>query len=179
MVRSPFQSNDQSGTYAFSSGCKTRPFIHKVKKMSQPKISIKITDHVYLRQCHLLHNLRLLQEVVSEYESDLRSNEHYLSSSEYNGETGRRLGDRFREHLRDVERHDNNTSKSVARHFNLPNHSKKHMTVSGLSLNLSGSESRNILERKFIFLNPHGIKKHFSFNQFILVFLSTMFPPMA
>ena len=63
--------------------------------MSQPKISIKITDHVYLRQCHLLHNLRLLQEVVSEYESDLRSNEHYLSSSEYNGETGRRLGDRF------------------------------------------------------------------------------------
>ena len=31
---------------------------------------------------------------------------------------GRRLGDRFREHLRDVEKDDINASKPVARHFN-------------------------------------------------------------
>ena len=36
-------------------------------------------------------------------------------------------GDRFREHLRDVEKDDKNVSKPVARHFNLPNHSKQHM----------------------------------------------------
>ena len=30
----------------------------------------------------------------------------------YTGETGRRLGDRLREHLRDVEKDDNNASKS-------------------------------------------------------------------
>ena len=41
----------------------------------------------------------------------------------YIGETGRRLGDRFREHLRDVEKNDKDASKPVARHFNLPNHS--------------------------------------------------------
>ena len=37
----------------------------------------------------------------------------------YTGEIGRRLGDRLREHLPDVERNDNDASKSVAKHFNL------------------------------------------------------------
>ena len=32
----------------------------------------------------------------------------------YIGETGRRLGDRFREHLRDVEKDDQNASKPIA-----------------------------------------------------------------
>ena len=86
----------------------------------------------------------------------------------YIGETGRRLGDRFREHLRDVERNDKDASKPVARHFNLPNHSKQHMAVCGLSLHLGSSESRKTLEQKFIFqigtLNPHGINERFSFN---------------
>ena len=40
----------------------------------------------------------------------------------YIGEIGGRLGDGFREHLRDGERNDNDASKPVARHFNLPNH---------------------------------------------------------
>ena len=52
----------------------------------------------------------------------------------YIGETGRRLGDRFREHLRDVERNGKDSSKPVARHFNLPNHSKQRMAVCGLLL---------------------------------------------
>ena len=65
----------------------------------------------------------------------------------YIGETGRRLGDRFREHLRDVERNDKDASKPVARHFNLPNHSKQHMAVCGLSLHLGSSESRKTLEQ--------------------------------
>ena len=37
----------------------------------------------------------------------------------YIDETGRRLGDRFREHLRDVERNDKDASKPVAIHSNL------------------------------------------------------------
>ena len=83
-------------------------------------------------------------------------------------ETGRRLGDRFREHLCDVEKGDKNASKPVARHFNLPNHSKQHMVVCGLSLHQGSTESRKTLEQKFIFqigtLNPHGINERFSFN---------------
>ena len=86
----------------------------------------------------------------------------------YIGETGRRLGDRFREHLRDVEKDDKNASKPVARHFNLPNHSMQHMTVCGLSLHQGNTESRKTLEQKFIFqigtLNPDSINERFSFN---------------
>ena len=44
------------------------------------------------------------------------------------------LGDRFREHLRDVEKDDKNASKPVARNFNLPNHSKQHMVVRSVIL---------------------------------------------
>ena len=84
------------------------------------------------------------------------------------GETGRRLGDRFREHLCDVEKDDKDASKPVARHFNLPNHSKQHMAVWDLSLHQGSTESRKTLEQRFIFqistLNPHSINECFSFN---------------
>ena len=69
----------------------------------------------------------------------------------YIGGKGRRLGDRFREHLRDVERNDKDASKPVARYFNLPNHSSQHMTICGLSLHQGNTESRKNLEEKFIF----------------------------
>ena len=74
-----------------------------------------------------------------------------LCKKVYIGETGRRLGDRFREHLRDVEINDKDASKPVTRHFNLPNHSQKHMAVCGLSLHLGNTESRKNIEQKFIF----------------------------
>ena len=37
-----------------------------------------------------------------------------------------KIGERFRAHLRDFERNDKDVSKPVARHFNLPSHSKQH-----------------------------------------------------
>ena len=80
----------------------------------------------------------------------------------------RRLGDRFREHLRDVTRNDKDASKPVAKHLNLPTYSIHHMAVSGLSLHLSSSESRKTPGQKFIFqisiINPHGIDERFSVN---------------
>ena len=80
----------------------------------------------------------------------------------------RRLGDRFREHLRDVTRNDKDASKPVAKHLNLPTYCIQHMAVSGLSLHLGSSESRKTPEQKFIFqistINPHGIDERFSFN---------------
>ena len=103
------------------------------------------------------------------------------------------IGDRFHEHLRDVEKNDKDASKPVARHFNLPNHSKKHMAICGLSLHLGTTESRKNLEQKFIFqigtLNPHGINECFSFiysflftnafHSFIPIFHVAMLPPIA
>ena len=73
----------------------------------------------------------------------------------YIGETGRRLGDRFREHLRDVEKDDKDASKPVARHFNLPNHSEEHMSIFGPSLHQGTTVSRKNLEKKIHFSNRH------------------------
>ena len=67
-----------------------------------------------------------------------------------------------------LEKDDQNASKPVARHFNLPNHSNQHMVVCGLSLHQGSTESRKTLEQKFIFqigtLNPNGINERFSLN---------------
>jgi len=86
----------------------------------------------------------------------------------YIRETGRKLGGRFREHLRDLEKDDQNASKLVVRHFNLPNPSNQHMAVSGVSLHQGSTESRRTLEQRFIFqigtLNPNGIQERFSLN---------------
>ena len=134
-------TSDQSRTLKCASlRCRTCPFIHKIEKISGPKQSIKITDHFTCALCKKL----------------------------YIGETGRWLGDRFCEHLPDLEKDNKNTSKPVTRHLNLPNHSKQHMAVCGLSLHQGSAESRKTLEQKFIFqihtLNRHSINKHFSFN---------------
>ena len=60
-------------------------------------------------------------------------------------------GNWFWEHLRNIERNDEDTSKPVARRFDLPNHSKQHMTVFSLSLYLGSLESCKTLEQTFIF----------------------------
>ena len=103
-----------------------------IEKISGPKRSIKITDHFTCTSANVIYC------ITCAYYNKL-----------YIGETGRQLGDRFREHLRDVERNDKDASKPVARHLNLPNHSKQHMAVCGLSLHLGSSECCKTLEQKF------------------------------
>ena len=140
LVRSSFQTNDQSGTFKCTrSRCQTCLFIHNVEKVSVPKRSIKNTDHFGCTSANVIYC------ITCTYCNKLHI-----------GETGRRLGDRFREHLSDVERNDKDASKPVARHFNLPNHSKQHMAVCGLSLHLGSSESRKTLEQKIYLPNRHS-----------------------
>ena len=108
MVKSTLQTNDQSGTFKCArSRCKTCSFIHNVQKISGPKRSIKITDHFTCTSATVIYCI-------------ICNN----CNKGYTGETGRRLGDQFREYLRDVERNDKDASKPVARHFYLRNHSK-------------------------------------------------------
>ena len=152
LVRSALKTNEQPGTFKCArSRCNTCRFIVNTSKISGPKRSVKITDRFTCTSANVIYCITCT-----------------LCNKLYIGETGRRLGDRFREHLRDVEKNDKDASKPVARHFNLPNHSKKHMAVCGLSLHLGTTESRKNLEQKFIFqigtLNPHGINERFSFN---------------
>ena len=55
---------------------------------------------------------------------------------------------------------------AAARPLNLPNHSKQHMAVCGLSLHQRSTESRKTQEQNWQIgtLNPQGINEHFSFN---------------
>ena len=152
LVRSALQTNEQPGTFKCAhSRCKTCLFILNTSKISGPKRSVNITDRFTCTPANVIYCITCM-----------------LCSKLYIGETGRRLGDRFREHLRDVEKNDKDASKPVARHFNLPNHSTKHMAICGLSLHLGTTESRKNLEQNFIFqigiLNPHGINERFSFS---------------
>ena len=103
LVRSSFQTNDHSGTFKCArSRCNTCPFIHNVERILGPKRSIKITDHFTCTCANVIYC------VTCTYCNKL-----------YIGETGRRLGDRFREHLRDVERNDKDASKPVEIFTNL------------------------------------------------------------
>ena len=147
-VRSSFQTNYQLVTLKCACArCKTCPFIHNANKILGPKRSIRITDHFTCTSANVIYCITYT---------------YCKKIYRYIGETGRRLGHRFREHLRNVERNDKDASKPVAKHFNLPlNHSKQHMAVCSLFLHLGSSESCKSLEQKFIFhigtLNPISI----------------------
>ena len=153
LVRSTFKTIEKPGTFKCArSRCKTCPFVLNAKKISGPKRSVKITDRFTCTSANVIYCITCT-----------------LCKKLYIGETGRRLGDRgFREHLPDVEKDDKDVSKPVARHFNLPGHSKEHMSICGLSLHQGTTDSRKNLEQRFIFqigtLNPHGINERFSFN---------------
>ena len=126
-------------------------FISNTVKISGPNRSVKVTDHFTCISTNVIYCITCT-----------------LCKKIYIGETGRRLADRFCEHLRDTEQNNTVASKPVARHFNLPNHSHHNMTICGLSLHHGNTESRKNLEQKFIFQlgtpSPHGINEHLSFH---------------
>ena len=78
----------------------------------------------------------------------------------YVGETGRRLSDRFAEHLRSVRNGD--ADKSVARHFNSANHSLSDIKVCAISQISGSNNNRKRQEKRLIFkigtIHPHGLK---------------------
>ena len=122
--------------------CKTCPFIHNANKISGPKQSNKITDHFTCTSANVIYCITCT-----------------YCKKIYIGETGRG-------HLRDEERNDKDASKPVARHFNLPNHSKQHMAICRLSLHLGSSESRKLLNKSLSFKSAlliPGINERFSF----------------
>ena len=113
-----------------------------------PKSSHRITDHfdcvtpnvIYCIQCTACNHL-------------------------YVGETGRRLGDRIRDHIRDIGVNDN--TKPVSRHFNSANHNIHHMIVFGLCLISGTNDDRKSKEMRLIHSlgtqHPHGMNERFSF----------------
>ena len=75
----------------------------------------------------------------------------HVNQALYIGETGRRLGDRFREHLSDVEKDNKNESKPVAKHVTLISSIilSNILAVCGFSLHQGSTESRKTLEQFF------------------------------
>ena len=101
LVRSTFKTIEKPGTFKCArSRCKTCPFVQNADKISGPKRSVKITDRFTCTSANVIYCITCT-----------------LCKKLYIGEAGRRLGNRFREHLRDVEKDDKDASKPVVRHF--------------------------------------------------------------
>ena len=78
----------------------------------------------------------------------------------YIGETGRRLGDRFREHLRSTRQ--TNTDLPVGHHFRSPRHACTDMLVSVIrSAGFRDTQDRRRFEAKT--LHPGGLNTDFAF----------------
>ena len=83
--------------------------------MSQPKRSIKITDHFACTSANVnccvtcTYCKKLYRKLVKQEDDVVTDSENTLAK----------------------ERNDKDASKPVAIHFNLPNHSKQHMAVVG------------------------------------------------
>ena len=104
LVKRSLSTELEPGTFKCSrKRCNTCPFITNTVSISGPKNSTQITDHFDCTNRSVIYCIRCTA-----------CNQLYI------GETGRRLGDRFREHLLDVKNNSQDVSKPVARHFNQP-----------------------------------------------------------
>ena len=91
------KSDNQPGT--FNCGCKrgnTCPFTRNADKITGPKRLIKITDRFSCTTANVIYCMICT-----------------LCKKIYIDETGRRVGDHLREHLRDVERNDKDALKII------------------------------------------------------------------
>ena len=151
LVRSSLPSNLEPGTFNCSRKvCNTCPFINSKTHIRGPNGSYQVNDHFDCTTSNIIYCITCT-----------------LCNKLYIGESGRKLGDRFREHLLDVKNKRSDLSKPVARHFNLPGHSHEHMEICGIYLHLGNNETRKRKEQRLIFklgtLAPNGINERFSF----------------
>ena len=151
LVRSSLPSNLEPGTFNCSRKvCNTCPFINSKTHIRGPNGSYQVNDHFDCTTSNIIYCITCT-----------------LCNKLYIGESGRKLGDRFREHLLDVKNKGSDLSKPVARHFNHPGHSHEHMEICGIYLHLGNNETRKRKEQRLIFklgtLAPNGINERFSF----------------
>ena len=132
LVRSSLPSNLEPGTFNCSRKvCNTCPFINSKTHIRGPNGSYQVNDHFDCTTSNIIYCITCT-----------------LCNKLYIGESGRKLGDRFREHLLDVKNKGSDLSKPVARHFNLPGHSHKHVEICGIYLHLGNNETRKRKEQR-------------------------------
>ena len=152
LVISSLPSSLEPGTFNCSRKvCNTCPFINSKTHIRGPNGFYQVNDHFDCTTSNIIYCITCT-----------------LCNKLYIGESGRKLGDRFREHLLDVKNKRSDLSKPVARHFNLPGHSHEHMEICGIYLHLGNNETRKRTEQRLIFklgtLAPNGINERFSFT---------------
>ena len=90
----------------------------------------------------------------------------------YIGETGRRLGDRFREHLRSTRQ--TNNDLPVGRHFASPRHACTDKLVSVIRSGFRDTQDRRRFEARMIFkhktLHPGGLNTDFTFLETLKIY---------
>jgi hypothetical protein len=150
LVKGTLPSNNNPGTFRCSrKRCFTCPFLSSRTSITGPKSTFQIKDHFNCTSSNLVYCIQCS-----------------ACNSLYIGETGRRLGDRFRDHLYDIRKKD--LTKPVSRHFNSHNHSESDITVFGLMFSRGDNQSRKTIEMRLIHslgtVNPHGINERFAFH---------------
>ena len=135
LVRSSLPSNLEPGTFNCSRKvCNTCPFINSKTHIRGPNGPYQVNDHFDCTTSNIIYCITWT-----------------LCNKLCIGESGRKLGDRFREHLLDVKNKGSDLSKPVPRHFNLPSHSHEHMEICGIYLHLGNNETRKRKEQRLIF----------------------------
>ena len=100
LLKVSLPSDLQPGTFRCSrKRCNTYPFVKSTTSIPGPKGLLQINDHFDCTSTNVIYCISCA-----------------LCNKLYIGETGRRLGDRFREHQLDVNNNSKNVSKPVARH---------------------------------------------------------------
>ena len=101
----------------------TCPFCNSKTHIQEPKGSYQVKDHFDCITSNIIYYITCT-----------------LCNKLYIGESGRKLGDCFREHLLDVKNKESDLSKPVTRHFSHPDHSHEHMEICGINLHFGNNE---------------------------------------
>ena len=151
LVRSALRQNlpAPAGTFSCSRArCYTCSFLNSATSISGPKSNFVIRHNFTCTSSNIIYCISCSK-----------------CCKLYIGEMGRRLCDRFAEHLRSVR--NNDVDKPVARHFNAANHSISDMKICAISPISGGNDSRKRHEKRLIFkigiIHPHGLNERFSF----------------
>ena len=129
LVRSALRQNlpAPAGTFSCSRArCYTCSFLNSATSISGPKSNFVIRHNFTWTSSNIIYCISCSK-----------------CCKLYIGETGRRLSDRFAEHLRSVR-------KLVARHFNAANHSISDIKICAISPNSGGNDSRKRHEKRLI-----------------------------
>ena len=132
LVRSALRQNlpAPAGTFSCSRArCYTCSFLNSATSISGPKSNFVIRHNFTCTSTNIIYCISCSK-----------------CCKLYIGETGRRLSDRFAEHLRSVR--NNDVDKPVARHFNAANHSISDMKICAISPISGGNDSRKRHEKR-------------------------------